>query len=397
MSANPKLIYQLDSGLLQNYLLVAPFALYAYDRLLMFDREVDLMWRRPTRRKVPIVPILYGLMHVSTPLYFLINVATWWDLDCKRFVGVDLSRHRLTDDRCSVYGLNLAYGADICILYLAWGVISALRVYAINPRDWVIPSMIFILSLAPVATNLHRNILMVWEVLPPSYTCTITNNVPERVQSIAVAVDALVLLATWRVTYGVKRMSQLVRSDVSVTLLLLRDGTLYFGCNCPSAEPFTCFLAQHFPLASVLNSSLLALNVFSAVCWAKIPAIQDFDNFIYSFTTLLLSRLFFNLREVSLLQSTLQADAENVSGTDVRSLAWEPAERTQTFEDSSELGPWSRSTTLGTLGGSLVSAEGSSRNKWDGRLSPRDDVQDPAIELHSPSTTISGQRAGVSA
>ncbi|KAH9925235.1 uncharacterized protein B0H18DRAFT_381478 [Fomitopsis serialis] len=83
MSSNPQLIYQLDSALIQNFLLAAPFALYAYDRLITFDREVDLIWGRPSQRRIPIVPILYVLMHVSTPLYFVINIATWWDLDCK--------------------------------------------------------------------------------------------------------------------------------------------------------------------------------------------------------------------------------------------------------------------------------------------------------------------------
>ncbi|KAH9925234.1 uncharacterized protein B0H18DRAFT_381498 [Fomitopsis serialis] len=140
--------------------------------------------------------------------------------------------------------------------------------------------------------------------------------------------DALVLLATWRVTYGVKRMSHLTKSDIPLTLLLLRDGTLYFG-------------------------SLLVLNIFSAVCWAKIPAIQDFDNFIYSFTTLLLSRLFFNLREVSLLQSTLRADQAS-GDADMHTLSWEPAERAGVSQGPSALQFWSYSTAFGSLGGSLA-------------------------------------------
>lgn len=88
--------------------------------------------------------------------------------------------------------------------------ISVLRVYAINPREWITPLVTFVLFLVPVATNLvrridhdtpsvptryrcvvthylvfqHRNVIMVWRVLPPSYTCLITNDVPAREQNI---------------------------------------------------------------------------------------------------------------------------------------------------------------------------------------------------------------------
>lgn len=70
--------------------------------------------------------------------------------------------------------MDIMCGAVICILYLTWGglyrsatrsaflliavisVISTLRVYAINPRDWIAPSVTFVLFLVPVATNLVR-------------------------------------------------------------------------------------------------------------------------------------------------------------------------------------------------------------------------------------------------
>ncbi|TFY64610.1 hypothetical protein EVJ58_g2515 [Rhodofomes roseus] len=328
MSNNPQLIYQLDSELVQQFLFAAPFGkyipLYIYNRLITFDHEVNLIWRRPSHRRTPVVPILYVLMHVSTPLYFLINITT------------------------CVYALSLAGGADTCVMYLTWGAISALRVYAINPRDWKVPAVVFALSLVPVATNLHRNILMVWEVPPPTFICTITNHVPARVQSICMltcleiatrvsttAVDALVLLATWRVTYGVKRMSwHMLKTDIPITLLLMRDGTLYFG-------------------------TLLVLNIFSALHTNPDPrdpqAIQDFDNFIYSFTTLLLSRLFFNLREVTLLQSTGLCADQASGDADVSALSWQPAQSADLSDPAGRLS--SRSTTLGSLGSLALTSE----------------------------------------
>ncbi|KAH9931016.1 uncharacterized protein B0H18DRAFT_872699 [Fomitopsis serialis] len=180
--------------------LCAP-ALYAYDRLITFDREVDLIWGRPSQRRIPIVPILYVLMHVSTPLYFVINIATWWDLDCK--------------------------ASPPSLWHVLHSAISALRVYAINPRDWSVPIMVFALSLVPVATNLVRTIYQtrVCRSCNMSVSSQCSGFCPLIATRVSTVVgDALVLLATWRVTYGVKRMSHLTKSDIPLTLLLLRDG-----------------------------------------------------------------------------------------------------------------------------------------------------------------------------
>ncbi|EPT00190.1 hypothetical protein FOMPIDRAFT_1050015 [Fomitopsis schrenkii] len=303
--ATPQSTDELESALLQNYLLVAPFALYTYDRLINLTREMDLVWRRPGQRRIPVVPILYGLMHVCTPVYFILNIATLWNLSCKKFVFI--------------YIITLVFGADICVLYLTWGVISALRIHAINPRDWFTPSVIFVLFLVPVATNLlyASSCALVDTVCSPWVPDLFIVEISTRVS--AIIGDTLVLLATWRVTYGVRQVYPLGKSNLPISLLLLRDGTLYFG-------------------------TLLVLNIFSTVCWAKIPAFQDFDNFIYSLTTVLLSRLFFNLREVSLLQSTIRTSGDASYTDESHTLSWVPAEYMQTC-----------STTLSVLGGSLVS------------------------------------------
>ena len=59
-------------------------ALYTYDRMLSFDREVDLVWRRPRgHRRSQVVTLLYGLMQICTPIHFLLNIATICDLGCK--------------------------------------------------------------------------------------------------------------------------------------------------------------------------------------------------------------------------------------------------------------------------------------------------------------------------
>ncbi|EPT00191.1 hypothetical protein FOMPIDRAFT_90827 [Fomitopsis schrenkii] len=321
--ANPQpeqVVYQLDSELVRSYLLVAPFALYVYDRLITITREVDLVWGRPGQRRALVVPALYGLMHIYTPLYFVLNITTLWNLSCKRFVvqrSAGIYAELSFNSFLSTYFITVAFGVDICLLYTAWGMISALRVYAINPRDWTMPFVVFGLFLVPVAANLlYAPTRTNAKFAPLTCNAPLTVEISTRVS--AIAGDALVLFATWRVTYGVSRVSHLVKPNIPITLLLLRDGTLYFG-------------------------ALLILNIFSAVCWAKIPTFQDFDNFIYSLTTILLSRLFFNLREVSPPQSTLQDPDANSLADGVGSLPWTSADSMQTHP-----------SFLSTLGGSLM-------------------------------------------
>ncbi|KAI0928584.1 hypothetical protein AcW2_004547 [Taiwanofungus camphoratus] len=84
--------------------------------------------------------------------------------------------------------------------------------------------------------------------------------------------DAVVLLVTWRVTFGVKRVADKERVNVSVTTLLLRDGTTYFGV-------------------------LFVINIIDIVlCVTQIfPNVSLFSEV---FTSVLLCRFFLNLRQV---------------------------------------------------------------------------------------------------
>lgn len=46
----------------------------------------------------------------------------------------------------------------------------------------------------------------------------------------AIATDLLVVVLTWIKTFEIKRVAAGLRLKTSLTTLLLRDGTLYFGC-----------------------------------------------------------------------------------------------------------------------------------------------------------------------
>ena len=54
-------------------------AVYIYDHLNTFGREVDFIWNRP----ISIATILYALMHVCMLLYFALDLVIWLNLRCK--------------------------------------------------------------------------------------------------------------------------------------------------------------------------------------------------------------------------------------------------------------------------------------------------------------------------
>ncbi|PCH39080.1 hypothetical protein WOLCODRAFT_129036 [Wolfiporia cocos MD-104 SS10] len=167
----------------------------------------------------------------------------------------------------------------VVVLYVIWAVFSALRIYAINGRGWRMPLTVLTLGLVPAVTNIYCFAKMTMISLPPPLVCTIASNEPDSLsnrlvaltRACVIACDAVVLLATWYTTVGIRRLARIAQVEVSLSALLLRDGTIYFVV-------------------------LFVLNVLDIVLWLT----RVFENLtVYNevFTTILLSRFFLNLRQ----------------------------------------------------------------------------------------------------
>ncbi|KAH9840192.1 uncharacterized protein C8Q71DRAFT_855475 [Rhodofomes roseus] len=314
----------MSSFFLDNECFNAAFTLYFYERILTIEQEVGLVWKHASRGFV--VPALHVSMHVCTTLYLLLEFVP--SKVCSPLTAVSNRRsHQISF--YSQYIATVAQFSCICALYLIWGGISAMRVFAINGRNVWAPSLIMALSLVPVATNVAVLVVMKWVILPPPDGCEVYTvmsdatgykyvsfpryHVETATRASVIAADALVLLATWRNTYGVKKLAHGLNMKSSITSLLLRDGTTYF-----------CVL--------------LAVNIIDTVLWAKNLTLE-IDNFCFVFTTILLSRFFFNLREVALVP---ELDSTSSAFSDLHfSRAW------------------------GTLGGSLADETSSSEGTLD--------------------------------
>ncbi|KAH9927702.1 uncharacterized protein B0H18DRAFT_1003427 [Fomitopsis serialis] len=118
-------------------------ALYVYDRILTFGSEIDMIWRR---KKIGIaIPVLYTSMHMLVLLYLLLYV-------CPPTV-ISLQ---------SLWAMDVMSDISVCLLYLTWGFIAAMRVYAVNGRGSSIyaPAFVFLWWLIPVGINIVRSLFV---------------------------------------------------------------------------------------------------------------------------------------------------------------------------------------------------------------------------------------------
>ena len=153
-------------------------ALYFYEKILVYYQEIDLIWRR---RKIGLViPVVYGTMHISTTLYLLMYLCAPSYIPCevRRFFNFTHTKEKLYS--CFRFGetvlaIGIVYNITLILTYLSWSgasqstvkgcvrstarvhdatVISTLRVYAINGRRPLLPLLVLLSSLVPVAANI---------------------------------------------------------------------------------------------------------------------------------------------------------------------------------------------------------------------------------------------------
>ncbi|OSX62543.1 hypothetical protein POSPLADRAFT_1033315 [Postia placenta MAD-698-R-SB12] len=163
-------------------------------------------------------------------------------------------------------------------------------------------------------------VTIMYETVKTTYTsnsagCFVYQNMSTMVTGsrICIVTADLLVLGTWFATYQVKRMANLAKMKVSIVTLLLRDGKYDYITHKESSylksypqEPYIG--AKYHSAALVLNVTHIALLLTGA-----------FDNggaFVDVLTTILLSRLFLNLRQV--YSSDATASETQVQDSSVR-------------------------------------------------------------------------------
>ncbi|KAH9923606.1 uncharacterized protein B0H18DRAFT_1014195 [Fomitopsis serialis] len=253
-------------------------AVYVYDHVLTFGQEVAVLWTR--RKGWPTV--IYSLLHLLTALELVWYVVAWINIPS-----------------CRDIQLNLVTAATYCGLNILWGFISAVRVHAINGREWPLSSVVMALYWVPVIATIYDYSRLEWVF--EDGQCHIFNTASTKTLYGIIVADAIVLAVTWRVTYGVKKLSAATTNmKLPLTSLLIRD-------------------ALH-------PSILLVLNVINIVMWTSnasspiilkyhgIPTTYDIvDIILYALTTILLSRLLLNLRQRALTPQSIISSPSQLS------------------------------------------------------------------------------------
>jgi len=219
--------------------------------------------------------VLYAVLHLVTLLEAILYFSSLFVASCR-----------------GGYVSNLLILAAEIVLYLVYGAMSAARVYGINGRRWIVPSIVFILYLPNVAEQLYQSSHFIYSIAPPPVGCLIYYDIPVilayRLSAISrgciIASDALVLLATWHATYGIKTLANMAHMNISIVTLLLRDGTVFFGA---------------ILVLNILDIVLNFTNVFSYMSMV-----------VDVLMTILISRLFLNLREIYISEDTISESSE---------------------------------------------------------------------------------------
>ncbi|KZT63707.1 hypothetical protein DAEQUDRAFT_741766 [Daedalea quercina L-15889] len=247
-----------------NYVLIASSTVYLFDRSILLSQEIDFVWHY----RVSVAPILAILLHGATIVNFgLLCYEDLVNLDCNRaFLGTIASQVAL-----AVF--------DTAIAELPLAVITALRVYAINGRSWPMPVIVLLLSLIRTAYDLFGTGTKTTVSLPAPLGCAVEST--SSLNNSAVA-DVIVLVITWRYTYHTLRLACRGNDKPTLSFLLWRDGTVYFG-------------------------SLLIISILDVVIYTK-----ECDD---RFSTIILSRFFLNLRQASHIMTSATTLSSDLSPT----------------------------------------------------------------------------------
>ncbi|KZT64305.1 hypothetical protein DAEQUDRAFT_732820 [Daedalea quercina L-15889] len=158
---------------------------------------------------------------------------------------------------------------------LTLAVISSLRLYAIDPRNVLLPTAVFMLSLAPVAYDIFTGSSLVAVSAYPPVGCDLASDRSSNIlvfvavaMAMCSAADVIVVVSTWCKTYHTFRLARSVNISTPLSTVLLRDGTVYFGL-------------------------VTVIFVLTIAC----SSIAVFNYFQLAFTSIILSRFFLNLRD----------------------------------------------------------------------------------------------------
>lgn len=260
--------YEADVGLL---------ALSVWEYVITFDQEVSTVWQatRFSGSSLLLLVTRYGM---------LIEVL------------VQLLRGVLGISSCKVSVIILEGLA--LLSYIVIALFSALRVSAMWDRNYYMFTILLVLGLAPVATDIfyisHYQYSHIGKPLPIScsaspnisaelyYTLTLVTRIP------LIVADFGVLALTWMKTYTQIQSARRLQTPAPMVACLARDGTIYF-------------------------IALLIMNIVQMLLGTSLVKGHSIGSFIAALPPILINRFILNLRQAIDSPTTMSAVPSHVT------------------------------------------------------------------------------------
>ncbi|KAH8105324.1 hypothetical protein BXZ70DRAFT_1004834 [Cristinia sonorae] len=286
-----------------NYISLSCAVLILFDHAVTFDQELSLVWKpRLTVSSILFIINRYILLFGAT--VFILRSAPWTLYSVSPPVLALPAFTQPVLQSCLAF--TRIENALSIVAFINIALFSGLRAYAVGGKQWKVASLVLILGLVPAATNIYYFIHTTVLVVPPPilgcaeisnmdnsvemkyvrfssfYTAEMsTHRFPRRfvigTRVCMVAADALVLLMTWFSTRDIRKAAARAHYRAGLSMLLLRDGTLYFAT-------LLIFNALHIILSITIS-------------------FQELAEFVDVLGAILISRFLLNLRQVCVLNS----------------------------------------------------------------------------------------------
>ncbi|EIW61279.1 uncharacterized protein TRAVEDRAFT_44095 [Trametes versicolor FP-101664 SS1] len=245
------------------------FTLIFYEYLITIDREIDQVWGRRFTGATALFWLNRYLALLKYPVYIVAHQA--------------LSDMRYT--RLVCHAVNI-YSMVVQILpYVVWTAFSTLRIYAICGNSWKMALLVLIPGSVQIASNIYLysqtsainyplpiGCFAEWLIPTEIYVRRAYGSVLIATRASVIVNNVLVIALTWWKTYGIRKLVAQANMKVSLSTLLLRDGTIYFlllfimsifHIVFSLTERFTYTLTLEEPLTAILVSRFL-LNLREA-------------------------------------------------------------------------------------------------------------------------------------
>ncbi|KAI0819588.1 hypothetical protein BC628DRAFT_1332462 [Trametes gibbosa] len=246
---------------------IAVLAWLTYEFLITFDREVDLFWRRN---------------FTGASILFLTN----------RYLPILVNVLNISSDASICDSYVKALQTIQLLQYVPWAAFSSLRTFALSARNWIVTTVVLLLSIVPIGVNFTQYHWLA-VVNDPIVGCTKSSTVTletakrcvalKEIGTCLMAADLIVILVTWRTTLGTTRLNRAVlKNRPTFARMLLQDGEW-------NISYITLF---------VLNALHLAFTMFS-ITRDPLSPVSYFTTFTEPVTAVLVSRFLLDLQQVN--------------------------------------------------------------------------------------------------